>query len=66
AGLLAKVGEQSEMARHVDAVIAAAAVPLRGVEKKTPSGGPTSGRPGDHGDDAVLLATGAVRPGTRP
>ncbi len=34
AGLLAKAGEQPEMARHVDAVIAAAAVPLRGVEKK--------------------------------
>jgi hypothetical protein len=34
AGLLAKAGEQPEMARHVDAVIAAAAVPLRAVEKK--------------------------------
>jgi hypothetical protein len=34
AGLLAKSGERPEMAQHVDAVIAAAAVPLRGVEKK--------------------------------
>jgi hypothetical protein len=34
AGLLAKAGELAEMARHVDAVIAAASVPLRGVEKK--------------------------------
>jgi hypothetical protein len=34
AGLLAKAGEQPEMAQHVDAVIAAAAVPLRAVEKK--------------------------------
>lgn len=34
AGLLAKAGEQPEMAQHVNAVIAAAAVPLRGVEKK--------------------------------
>jgi hypothetical protein len=34
AGLLAKAGEQPEMAPHVDAVIAAAAVPLRAVEKK--------------------------------
>lgn len=34
AGLLAKAGEQPEMARHVDAVIAAAAVPLRAAEKK--------------------------------
>ena len=34
AGLLAKAGEQPEMARHVNAAIAAAAVPLRAVEKK--------------------------------
>jgi hypothetical protein len=34
AGLLAKAGEQPEMAQHVDAVIAAAEVPLRAVEKK--------------------------------
>jgi len=34
AGLLAKAGEQPEMAQHVDAVIAAAEVPLRGVERK--------------------------------
>jgi hypothetical protein len=34
AGLLAKAGEQPEMARHVDAVITAAAVPLHPVEKK--------------------------------
>jgi hypothetical protein len=34
AGLLAKAGEQPEMARHIDSVIAAAAVPLRAVEKK--------------------------------
>jgi hypothetical protein len=34
AGLLAKAGEQPEMAPHVDAVIAAAEVPLRPVEKK--------------------------------
>ena len=34
AGLLAKASEQPEMAQHVDAVIAAAAVPLRALEKK--------------------------------
>jgi hypothetical protein len=34
AGLLAKAGEQPEMAQHVAAVITAAEVPLRAVEKK--------------------------------
>src|SRR5438552_1673564 len=34
AGLLAKAGELPEMAQHVDAVIAAAEIPLRAVEKK--------------------------------
>jgi hypothetical protein len=34
AGLLAKASERPEMARHVAAVTAAAAVPLRPVEKK--------------------------------
>lgn len=34
AGLLAKASEQPEMTAHVDHVIAAAAVPLRAVEKK--------------------------------
>jgi hypothetical protein len=44
AGLLAKAGEQPEMAQHVDAVIAAAEVPLRAVEKKTPPCGGASVR----------------------
>jgi hypothetical protein len=34
AGLLAKAGEQPGIAQHVDAVLAAAEVPLRPVEKK--------------------------------
>lgn len=34
AGLLAKASERPEMAQHVDTVTAAAAVPLRPVEKK--------------------------------
>src|SRR4051794_8289006 len=34
AGLLAKAGELPEMAQHVAAVIAAAEIPLRAVEKK--------------------------------
>ena len=36
------------------------------LKKKTPPGGPPSGGPGDHGDDAVLLASWAHRQGTRP
>ena len=55
AGLLAKASEHPQMAEHVAAVTAAAEVPLRPAEKKTPAGGPTSGRTGDHGDDGVLL-----------
>src|SRR5208337_5383388 len=65
AGLLAKASEQPETTPHVDKVIAEAEVPLRPVEKKTPPGGPPSGGPGDHGDDAVLCPSGAERQGAR-
>ena len=65
AGLLAKASEQAETAPHIDKVISTAEVPLRAVEKKTPVGGAASGRLGDHGDDAVLLASCAHRQGTR-
>ena len=59
AGLLAKASEHPEMAQHVDKVTAEAEVPLRPVEKKTPPGGAAFGGLGDHGDDAVLCASGA-------
>ena len=65
AGLLAKASEHSEMAHHIDKVTAEAEVPLRAVEKKTPLGGPPSGGPDDHGDDALLLASLAYRQGAR-
>ena len=65
AGLLAKASECPETTDHVDKVIAAAEVPLRPVEKKTPPDCATSGGPGDHGDDPVLLAAGTDRQGPR-
>ncbi len=66
AGLLAKASECPEMAGQVAGVTAAAAVPLRAVEKKAPPGGPPSGRVGDHGDDPVLRPARSYRPGARP
>jgi len=65
AGLLAKASEQAQTAPHIDKVINTAEIPLRAVEKKTPVGGAASGRLGDYGDDAVLLASCAHRQGTR-
>ena len=47
-------------------VVGEAEVPLRRLKKKAPPGGPPSGRPGDHGDDAVLRPSGTQRQGTRP
>ena len=65
AGLLAKASEHPEMAQHVDKVTAEAEVPLHRLKKKTPPGGAAFGGLGDHGDDAVLCASGAQRQGTR-
>ena len=58
AGLLAKASEHPEMAQHVDKVTPRPRFRCARLKKKTPPGGPASGGPGDHGDDAVLLARG--------
>ena len=66
AGLLAKASEQAETLPHIENVVNAAEVPLRPVEKKTPPDCSASGGTGDHGDDAVLLASWTRWQGERP